>query len=224
MAITQIATFKAPSGGGEDARKQVLKSLGSSLPQDIAIGMQIQDPDILQLTTSDESSIEDNSAFKGLRSICGEPLETYRTDLNSPLFGPEGPATAPIVEYVASSFPVSRLTPEYTQQIEADFEEFFKACKSVCRGDIGIAWGWSTREQDHVDDAGEKTRPFIVVRGWEKMADFEHQVAQPEFKEVIPILMAWKVPAKLVSLCVCQMGLSSETLTKDSGMSSGSID
>ena len=205
MAITQIATFKAPSGGIDDAIQQVLKALGAPLPQNIALGAPVQDKDVIQLTASDTGKIEDNAAFQSLRSICGEPTSTYHADLNNPTFGANGPATAPLVEYVVQAFPVSRLTPEYTKQVETDFEKFFYACKAVSKADIGVAWGWSTREQEHEGVAGEKTRPFIVVRGWETMADFEHQVSQPEWKEEVPALLAWKVPGKLVSAFAMQI-------------------
>ena len=200
MAITHVALFGTPQNKSEDILQKALVSQETSSSQESVAGIQIQDRNTIQVTT-DASSLEDSNLFRTLRETCGEPKETYHVNFDTSPLSTNGAATAPVVEVVPNFIPVSRLTPEFRAQVEADFQKFDGICKTMAEGDAGLSYGWGMEEQDHDDVKGEKVRPFFIMRGWRSMRDFENLTKQQRFgKEAIPILLAWEAPFRMVSL------------------------
>jgi hypothetical protein len=180
-----------------------LQKISSTTPA--YYGLKVQDSNITQLTTnaSSESSCQTHSSLAPSTT----PIASYTAHLNAPFFGPGKPASAPIIEHVLITFPNSRMTPAFRARIEADFAAFDTIVKRGARGDISVAWGWvqesleseratGTEEQEEQEEA----TGFVVVRGWESMRDFENVLKTEEYKEAIPLLLAWEAPFEMVSL------------------------
>lgn len=199
MPTTSIALFQAPATGAQEAVQKPLRSLEAASSPETVIGTQVQDPNII-LLTSEASNFEDQPLFRAIKDLCGQPTSSYQVDLEESALGPGGAASAPYVEFVANYFPVSRLTPDFRAQVEADFAKFNGICKSIAHGDLGLSTGWSVDEVDHQDVTDEKTKVFLIMRGWRSMEDFENITKHEKFEsEAIPILLAWKAPFKMVS-------------------------
>lgn len=133
-----------------------------------------------------------------VRSSCGEPHNVSHVAFNRSAFGPEGPATANVVEFAQNYFPASRVTPEFQKKIEADFLKFDEICRKGIKGNAGLAFGWVLEKQDHEDIKGENARCLLVMRGWESMGHFEEFVRTDTFQEAIQILLAWNAPYEMV--------------------------
>lgn len=195
---THIALFKAPSEGSEDAARKALEFVKGSYSEDGVVGVQIQDGNLVQVTIEAKTPRR-NALFQSLETSCGEPTDTYDIKLSKSALESNGPATAPVVEVVANSFPSARVTPGFCSEIEADFLRFDALCKTVAKGDLGFAvYGWSVVEQ--VNEAGEANRTFLIMRGWQSMKDFETLTKHEKFgQEAVPILLGWNAPFKMVS-------------------------
>lgn len=214
MVSTWIVLFQASSNGLTDTLQKALQSEERSSSQSTIAGLKVQDRNVVQLT-SDAASLEERNLYRSLRSSCGEPKASLHVNFNNNALGSEGSATAPVLEVIANYFPASRVTPDFQQQIQADFEDFDRLCKTMANGDLGLSHGWSVDEVDH---QGEKSRPFFILRGWQSMQDFENLTAQEKFRqEAIPKLMAWKAPFEMVSLNDLERIV--RTLTVASGIS-----
>lgn len=197
MATLQIALFKSAHGGADQAIQDAQESTNESDDRTVT-GLQVQDPSIIQVTS--ESDGGNSQLQHNLRTICGEPTQTYRVKLNASAFGAEGAAASPFVEYVANFFPASRVTPDFQAQVEREFLSFDSICKTVAEGDGGLAYGWSPDELEHEDVKDEKVKPFVILRGWRSMQDFENLTKTETFqKDAIPVLLGWKAPFKMVS-------------------------
>jgi heme-degrading monooxygenase HmoA len=216
MAIAEIIQFSAESK--VDARtlhttvddriqKAVDLVKGASSPKNFVIGAEIQDKGAIQVTSEWEgvqdyanfgTTPEFNSFTKNLRNSCGDPRRIFHVDLARSVFGPDGPATANVVEYVSSYFPVSVATLEFRKQIEKDFFRFDEIFNKNANGNKGWTYGWALDELDHENIKGEKATCFFIVRGWESFGHFEQSTKNDEFKEAIPILLGWKAPFKMV--------------------------
>ena len=96
------------------------------------------------------------------------------------------------------------MRPAFRARIEADFAAFDAIVKRGARGDIGVAWGWVQEPLKPAGVAGgeehEEATGFVVVRGWESMQAFESVLKTEEYKEAIPLLLAWEAPFEMVSL------------------------
>lgn len=180
---------------------------GVKPPQNFALGTQVQDKGTFQIT-SEWDSVQDYTNIKAtpeygsfinsVRNFCGKPDDIFHVALNRSTFGPEGAATAPIVEFVQNYFPVSRITPEFQKQIEEDFVRFDGIYSKGAKGNFSWASGWVLEEQEHESIKGEKAKCFSIARGWESMDCFEQSVQNDAYKEAIPILFAWNAPWKMV--------------------------
>jgi hypothetical protein len=197
MVVTTIISFTT-SVPTDNTISQLNKALHASPshPQFTA-GTKVQDPTTIQITAewpsvqapSDLTTSTSFHAFEKAISDIAPSFKTTIVNLNDSVFVAHSP---PLVEFVHCSFPASS-EPDFQAKIEDDFARF----ESIFRrrgsqekvGDIGLATGWA-EEKDGV-------RAFVVVRGWSGMSRFEDAVQSEEFKEGIPILMAWGVPFEL---------------------------
>ncbi|TVY50405.1 hypothetical protein LCER1_G008997, partial [Lachnellula cervina] len=159
---------------------------------------QIQDKTALQITSEWANPPDPSNPFtQTVSSLSSTPPSIFHINLSRSAFGPAGPATANVVEYVQSWFPASRATPAFQKQIEADFARFEEIFSVGLRGRVGLASGWVLEEQAHEDVEGGKARCFVAVTGWETMGDFEEAVKRDAFKQAIPLLYAWGMPFKM---------------------------
>ena len=210
MVVTQIIQFGAePSLDQQtssttlnDKIKKAAKVLkGVNTPGHFILGTQIQDKGAIQVI-SEWADVEHPSEFekfiKNVSATCGEPQSIFQVSLNRPALGPNGPASANVVEYVQVSFPTSLVTPEFQAKIEEDFSRFEEIFRKAAKGDSGLVVGWVVEEQEVEGVDGEKARCFFVVRGWESMERFEESVKHDAYKEAVPILFAWNAPFKMV--------------------------
>ncbi|KAK5079516.1 hypothetical protein LTR70_006508 [Exophiala xenobiotica] len=186
MAIINITHIEGSPSSIDKTIQKAVKSLQEQAPRHLTIGTQIQDPSAVQITSEWASPNVDPSMGR-----------SFHVALNRSAFGPDGPATANVVEFAQSYFSASRVTPEFQKQIEQDFLRFDEICSRGAEGDLGLAFGWVQEEQQHEEVVGEEAKCFLVIRGWESMAHFERLVKHDAYKEAIPILFAWKVPFKM---------------------------
>ncbi|KFZ11349.1 hypothetical protein V501_04807 [Pseudogymnoascus sp. VKM F-4519 (FW-2642)] len=179
---------------------------GVKIPQYFALGTQVQDKRSVQITsewdgiqnyTNLEATSEYSSFTDSVCNSCGKPDDIFHVVLSRPAFGSDRPVAAPVVEFVQSYFPESRVTPEFQRGIEEDFARFDKIYKKGVKGDLGLSSGWVLEEQEHENIEDEKAKCFIIARGWESMDCFEQSVQNDAYKEAIPILFAWNAPWKM---------------------------
>jgi hypothetical protein len=217
MPVTEIIHFgaepllelQAPRSTVNDTIHKAVKALKEvQSPKHFVFGTQVQDKGAVQITSewdgvrdymNFETTPEFSSFIRSVSSFCGEPQNIFHVALNRSAFGADGPATANVVEYVQSYFPVSRITPEFQKQIEKDFLMFDEIYIKGAKGTVSWAFGWVLEEQEHENIQGEKARCFFVTRGWESMDHFEQSVKHDAYKKAIPILYAWNAPFKIVS-------------------------
>lgn len=191
MALIEIIHFSAeplldshaPRTTVDDTIQNVAKVLkGVKIPQNFALGIQVQDKDTVQITSewdgvqgyaNIEATPEYGSFINSVRNFCGKPGDIFHVPLNRSAFGPDGAATAPIVEFVQNYFPVSRVTPEFQKRIEEDFKWFDGIYSKGAKGNFSWASGWVLEEQEHESIKGEKAKCFFIARGWESMICFE---------------------------------------------------
>lgn len=198
MATVRVSQFNVPTTTNTQAFNNKVSDHLTQFHDSstFALGTQIQNPSIIQLTSQGSGA----EILQTAHSLLGEPQRTFTITLNKPIFGPSNaPAQGPILEFVQSWFPVSRLTPDFMSTIEEDFERFHASFRRTAVERLGTAYGWS-EEVDHNEIGGEKARAFAVLVGWWKMSDFEESISRDGFKEGLPILMAWGAPVELVSL------------------------
>jgi heme-degrading monooxygenase HmoA len=161
----------------------------------------IQPPgNVIALFEHDNAAASTPSAegnlIKSLRSSLGEPVEASLIALDKPALGEDGPATAAVTECAQSWFPSSSASTDFRQKIEQDFLSFDEACQGV-KGNTGYVAGWTVEECRYETIDGPAVC-FVVLRGWESMADFEAFVATDAFKKAAPILFSWKAPFAMV--------------------------
>ncbi|OBT72691.1 hypothetical protein VF21_08798 [Pseudogymnoascus sp. 05NY08] len=123
--------------------------------------------------------------------------DIFHVLLNRSALSPDGPATAPVVEFVQNYFPASRVTPEFQKQVEEDFVRFDGIYKKGAKGNLSWASGWVLEDQEHESIKGEMAKCFFIARGWESMDCFEQSLQNDAYKEAIPILFAWNAPWKM---------------------------
>lgn len=219
MAVTEIIHFgaeplldaHAPRTTVDDTIQKAVKALkGLKTPQHFVLGTQVQDKGAVQITSewdgvqdyvNFETTPEFSSFIRSVRSFCGEPNNIFHVALDRSAFGPDGPATANVVEFVQTYFPASCVTPEFQKQVEEDFLRFEEIYSKGTKGDVGLAFGWVLEEQEHENIKGEKAKCFFVTRGWESMDHFEQSVKNDAFEKAIPLLLAWNAPWKMVGVC-----------------------
>jgi hypothetical protein len=59
--------------------------------------------------------------------------------------------------------------------------------------------GWTSEEIEYPDVEEEKTKLFIIVRGWDSFRDFEGCLQNGYYTEAVGILYEWKAPFQMVS-------------------------
>lgn len=218
MAVAVIIQLNANSFPGAEAPlaafdakiQEAVRGLKGVFPRpDFVLGSQHQDKNAIQITfehqsllqgIGNESALDSSPFLKGVRSLCGEPLNIFQVALNRPTFSPDGPAMAKVVEFVLSYFPVSRVTPDFQKQVQDDFLKFDEIYRPAATGSQGWASGWVLEDQTHESLGGEKAKCFFVMRGWDSMDHFEKSVMSDEYKKAIPLLFAWNAPWKMVCL------------------------
>ncbi|KAF2758204.1 hypothetical protein EJ05DRAFT_486254 [Pseudovirgaria hyperparasitica] len=185
MTVTQIIQFPAHDAAA------TLQAINKAAPEDVIQGTLIQDKSTAQAIvewqgTSDEIAPDVPSS------------SSFRIDLARPALGPKGPATAPVVEYVHTFFPVSKVTPEFKKKIEDDFVRFNELFLMIgLVGEMGCTMGWSVDEVNYAGIEGEKAVGFVVIRGWDTMANFEKVMSLDKTREVLSILFGWGAPYKM---------------------------
>jgi hypothetical protein len=224
MAVAAIIQFSAeplldvhaPRTTVDDTIQKAFKALKEvKALKHFVLGTQVQDKDAIQTTLewdgvkdylNFEAAPELGSFIRSVRSFCGEPQNIFHVALNRSVFGPGGPATANVVEFVLNYFPASRVTPEFQKKVEEDFLKFDEIYSKGAKGSAGWAFGWVLEEQEHENVKGEKAKCFFVTRGWETMDYFEQSVKNDAYKDAIPLLFAWNVPWKMVCVCFAVSG------------------
>ena len=211
MAMTEIIQFHTETPACNADLQKALKALqDNGTPGHFAIGTLIQDPHTVQVTAelhnsnNHQTGTQTSSIAPSLRSLFGDPTYTSHIPFPSPVFKPNGPATAPVIEYVQSFFPLSRLTPTFQQKIEADFNNFNTILNSdgPHQGRGSLTYGWS-EPVSHPDISGEKARAFTVTCGWESMGEFEAGLKTEAFGRAIPVLYAWGAAYRMVRFSLC---------------------
>jgi hypothetical protein len=223
MAVTAIIQFgaeplldaHAPRTTVDDTIQKALKVLKEvKALKPFVLGTQVQYKGAIQITLEWDGA-EDSPNFeaaelgpfiRSVRSFCGEPQNIFHVALNRSAFGPDGPATANVVEFVLNYFPASRVTPEFQKKVEEDFLKFDEIYSKGAKGSVGWAFGWVLEEQEHENVKGEKAKCFFVTRGWESMDYFEQSVKNDAYKDAIPLLFAWDAPWKMVCVCFAVSG------------------
>ncbi|KFY16410.1 hypothetical protein V492_01348 [Pseudogymnoascus sp. VKM F-4246] len=215
MPLLEIMNLRAefvpnshvPRTSVDDIIRRASKALeGVKKQKHFALGTQIKDKGTVQITSewdgiqdymNLEATLEYSSFTNSVRTLCGKPDDILHVILSRSAFGPNGLATAPIVEFVQSYFPASHVTSEFQKQIEEDFVRFDGIYQKGVKGEIGLAYGWVLEEQGHEGIEGEKAKCFLVARGWQSMEYFEKSVQNDAYEEAIPILFGWNAPWKM---------------------------
>ena len=183
-----------------DTIRQVTTALqNASSIQHFAIGTELEDKIALQILIEDSESTNGptTNVLNALRtSTTTQPTNLQITFSTSP-FALSGPAAAPIIEYVQSWFPISKVTSAFRQQVERDFINFTHIFKRETKGDVGWSYGWVDGQLEKEDVEGGKAIGFIIARGWETIEAFRASTATESFKEAIPILYAWGAPHRM---------------------------
>lgn len=216
MAGMRITSVK-PSGSTEETIPKLVNAFAPQATGRFVVGTQIQDNHVIQVTSdwSNNTTVTAQNGFEPALSSFGDQESDFTVALDRPAFGPNGVAEAKVLEFAQSWFPASQVTTEFKRKVEEDFERFDELFKIDVAGNLGFSMGWATEEQEHQDVNGEKTKSFIVVRGWETMSQFERSVQTENFKEAIQILYAWSAPFKMVRLtlpCIGFLILTSGTV------------
>lgn len=200
---TSLFGQEPPEGTVNDAISRLNTALEDANFERFAIGTQVQESHIIQITSdlqesSDSRATHLTKLLEAAHKVYGEPTNVFQTPLNRPAFETENLAYAKVVEYVLSYFPVSRITPDFQKKIEEDFQRFEDIFSRGMTGGGDWAFGWVLEDQVHEELNGEMARCFCVARGWESMEHFQKSVEHDAFKEAMPLLLAWKVPWKMV--------------------------
>ncbi|EHK97937.1 hypothetical protein M7I_6277 [Glarea lozoyensis 74030] len=148
-----------------------------------------------------QNSSEYKAVTEKLQSTLGTPKSIFHVELSRRAFGPGGPLTGAVVEYVQAYYPVSQATPEFQKDLGVDFLRFEKIFQRDGPNGPDLAYGWVVEEQEHESVQGEKTKCWFIARRWESMADFERAMQTQAFKDAFPILMAWQANFKMVCFC-----------------------
>lgn len=214
MAVTEIARFGLDVPSISDAsiwQKAAVALQGDKTAQHYVLGTEVQNKSTVQITLEQDG---DQRGYKNhattpesapcggsVHSLFGAPNDCFHVHFQQSAVGPNGPATANVVEFVRNTFAVSRLTPEFQKQIETDFTNFDEIYqKGKPEGQHG-GWtmGWTVEEVEHPDIKNEKTRSFVIVRGWDKFEYFEKSLQSEYYKQAIGVLFAWNAPYQMVS-------------------------
>lgn len=194
MSLVKITQF-AP----RDVSPETISNLKSSSQDTFTLGADVKSKDIQIISNSEDADDSKSPLSTAATSALGKPHTTFHIQLDGPAFGPNGAATAKVIEHAQSWFPLSTATPDFQRKIESDFARFDKLFMPGTVGHVGMQSGWLVEEQTH-PDLKEKAKSFICVRGWESMEMFQRSMSENEgFKEAIGILHAWKAPFKMVS-------------------------
>lgn len=215
MTVTEIARFGLDVPSTSDAsiwQKAAVALQGDKTPQHYVLGTEVQNKSTVQITserddghkgyTNPATTPESAACGGSVHSLFGAPKDCFHVHFQQSAVGPNGPATANVVEFVRNTFAVSRLTPEFQKQIETDFLNFDEIYqKGKPEGQSG-GWtmGWTVEEVEHPDIKGEKTRSFVIVRGWDKLEYFQQSLQSEYYKQAIGILFAWNAPYQMVSV------------------------
>lgn len=203
MPVTAIVSFNTsvPTDVTINKLSHALKSSHKSSPS--VIGVQVQDPSIIQVTfqlpsfsSSDALAISPalKSFTETLYGVASSPLSTILARLEGAKFEDGVPS---FVEFVKIDFPAPKATHTQRTRNENDFARFETLFRKRGppreTGEHGLVTGW-TEEQDGV-------RSFVLVRSWASMNAFEKAVQSDQFNKGIPILMGWGEKFTIVGTC-----------------------
>jgi hypothetical protein len=167
----------------------------------LSIGVKIQDPNTIQITSSWPSfnitaALASSTGFLDFKKAIETSTDakfSFSTTLtaleaHTSTAMPFSLTTPPLMEWVKTSFPAQTASQEFRQTIEKDFAQFEDSFRdrvqgSVSPGEMGLATGW-TEERD--GDVG-----FVVARGWRGMEHFDAACQTEVFKRNIGILVGW---------------------------------
>lgn len=202
MSVIQVFELNDADGSRVRSASQLVSSHPGA-PKDAAVGTHIKDPKVTQIILDrpdvdprQEHALGEPEHLKPVLDMVGNSDRVYYVALDRPAFGP---ATANVVENVQVDFPASRVTPEFKQQIAADFDRFDRLFMEEAKPHRGFAIGW-VLQQDKRGSEGDNLKSFFVVRGWNSHEDFESSTQIKAYKEAVPILLAWRASFKMVSL------------------------
>ncbi|KEF53521.1 uncharacterized protein A1O9_10496 [Exophiala aquamarina CBS 119918] len=210
MFVTEIARFVPNLPSTLDSsiwQKAAVALQNDKTPRYYVLGTEVQNKSTVQITSELDAyreytkfaSTDHCTSFAGsVSELFGAPTDCFHVHFNQLAVGPNGPATANVVEFVRNFFAISRLTPEFKQQIETDFlkfDEIYQMGKP--EGQRGFTMGWTLEEVEHPDIEGESTMSFVIVRGWDRFEYFEQSLQNEYYKEAIRILLAWNAPFQM---------------------------
>ncbi|PTU20780.1 hypothetical protein P175DRAFT_0501418 [Aspergillus ochraceoroseus IBT 24754] len=195
---------EAPRAALDEKVQGAVRALQEVTPRpDFILGSQQQDQTAIQITyelpilphgVGNEPDLESSPFLQSVRSLCGEPRNVFHVALDRPVFGPDGPALANVVEFVLSYFPVSRITPDFQTRVQDDFLRFDEIFSPAAIGSRGWASGWLLEDQSHESLNGEMAKCFFIMRGWDSMDRFQRSLQSDAYQKAIPLLLAWNAP------------------------------
>jgi hypothetical protein len=201
MTITQVLQFQAPSSKKANAEAaNALEGLKEAKkPQNFTIGTHIKDKSTVSIASEwhdpkEQASPEASAYTDAIRNTLGSPSKMFHVAFKKE-GSAFGPISAPVVEFVQTRFPSKKVTSEFRQKIEQDFEKFEDATFNKgdgIDGHNGVCYGWVLEEQDFDDVEGGKAKCFFVARGWKNMGCFDEFMGSETFKKNIGTLLAWK--------------------------------
>jgi hypothetical protein len=185
MAVIAIVSITA-SVTTNDTVQKLYKDLEiCNIPARFVVGTKVQDPSTIQVTSEwttaqNTGDVKSSPAFASFTDIIhsfSDPSTPLVVTLATLKYSPLSRGAAPFVEYVKTEFLATRATPAYQTQIESDFLRFEslyrKRGDQKSMGELGLSYGWS---QEHGGEKNDELKSFVVMRGWESMADFERAV------------------------------------------------
>lgn len=180
-------------------------------PAHIAVGT-VEGQSSVQLILEWATGIEnlpDDAQYKlldsDLQKALGDPTLRLQKPVGDSIFGPGGPAEAPLVEFAHNQFPVSRVTPEFKARVKSDFQKFDDLFKTTAHGGENWVADWVPGQRP-VD--GQLTESFLVIRGYNTFEQYTASIQEQGFKDGLPILLEWKGQTTLVSFVPTSLSLS----------------
>lgn len=200
MVVTEIMRFSTTAPPEETIKRAVKEFEGVKPLPHFVLGTDIQDMGAFQIMSEGDAAQDYVDFGKCLRKVCGEPHNVFRVALSRSALGVDGPATAKVVEFVQTYFPVSSVTTDFQKKVEEDYHQFNEIFSREVKGRVSVASGWIQEEQQHQYDNldGDKAKCFLVITGWESKACFDQSVSTDSFKEAIPLMLSWNAPFQMV--------------------------
>ena len=151
MVVTEILSYGSKAAPNDTIIREAIEALRESKrARHESLGTLISDSSAVQILAEWDDDHEIHPGWShitdNVNDYVGQPSTIIHVNLNEAALGPDGPATANVVEFAANYFPVSKATPEFKQQIEADFIKFDKTAIKGLKGSSGLSYGWVSEE------------------------------------------------------------------------------